>query len=246
MDKSYYKIFFNVQKEHWWFSTKKNIVLDAIRIFCKNGFSKQKILDVGCGSGLMLNSLEVLGETYGMDMSDDAINFSREIYKGVVKKGSLPHSVPYESNSFTLVVALDVIEHIEDDVSALEAIKDTLVPGGKLIVTVPACMFLWSEHDDLNEHKRRYSLSELREKLTVAGFVVEKISYFNSFLFPIISLVRFSNKLFNRVSESDVALPSPFINYLLKKIFSAERFFLKFMNFPIGVSILAVAQKVGR
>ena len=243
MDKSYYSIFFAVQKEHWWFVAKKKIVLALIRQFAPARGSQVHILDIGCGSGLMLNALKQIGETSGMDMSDDAISFSREIFSGTVKKGFLPDNVPYKDASFSLVTALDVIEHVDDDRSALRAIRAKLAPGGKAILTVPACMFLWSEHDVLNEHKRRYSRSELREKLIDAGFTIEKISYFNTFLFPAIGLVRIVNNMLKRKGNSDVDLPSPAVNFFLEKIFSMEKFFLRFMNLPIGVSVLAVVRK---
>lgn len=243
MDKSYYRIFFQVQKKHWWFVTKKKIVLDLIQHYVLAQDGGLRILDIGCGSGLMLNALEQVGETSGMDMSDEAIGFSREIFGGTVKKGFLPGNIPYDNEYFGLVTALDVIEHVEDDRSALKAIHAKMVPGGQAIITVPACMFLWSEHDVLNEHKRRYTCSELREKLIEAGFTVEKISYFNTFLFPAISLVRLINNVLKRKGGSDVDLPSPIVNYVLEKIFSAEMFFLRFMDFPIGVSVLAVVRK---
>lgn len=243
MDKSYYRIFFEVQKKHWWFVAKKKIVLDLIRRYvpAKNG--GHRILDIGCGSGLMLNALEQMGETNGMDMSDEAIGFSREIFSGTVKKGFLPDNVPYENDYFSLVTALDVIEHVEDDRAALRTIRAKMASGGQAIITVPACMFLWSEHDVLNEHKRRYTLNELREKLIETGFTVENISYFNTFLFPAIGMVRLINNVLRRKGGSDVDLPSPAVNYILEKIFSMEKFFLRFMSFPIGVSVLAVVRK---
>lgn len=243
MDSSYYRIFFEVQKKHWWFVAKKKIVLDMIRRFVPDRDGGHRILDIGCGSGLMLNALEQIGETSGMDMSDEAIGFSREIFSGTVKKGFLPDNVPYGSEHFSLVTALDVIEHVQDDRAALKAIRARMVPGGQAIITVPACMFLWSEHDVLNEHQRRYTRSELREKLIEAGFIIEKISYFNTLLFPAISLVRVINNMLKRKGGSDVDLPSPSVNYILEKIFSAEEFLLRFMNFPIGVSVLAVVKK---
>jgi SAM-dependent methyltransferase len=243
VDNSYYRIFFEVQKKHWWFVAKKKIVLDMIRRFVPARDGLHRILDIGCGSGLMLNALEQMGETSGMDMSDEAIGFSREIFSGTVKKGFLPDNVPYDNEHFSLVTALDVIEHVEDDRAALKAIRARVAPGGQAIITVPACMFLWSEHDVLNEHQRRYTRSELREKLIEAGFTIEKISYFNTFLFPAIGLVRVINNILKRKGGSDVDLPSPPVNYILEKIFSAEEFFLRFMNFPIGVSVLAVVRK---
>lgn len=242
MDKNFYRIFFEVQKRHWWFGGKKKIVLDLISRLVPAA-EHPKILDIGCGSGLMLNALEQIGETSGMDMSDDAISFSREIFGGVVKKGSLPDGVPYPDEHFSLVVALDVIEHVDDDRGALRAIHAKMAPDGRSVITVPAFMFLWSEHDVLNEHKRRYRLDDLKAKLLEAGFKVEKISYFNTFLFPLISLVRITNNLLKRKGGSDVELPPSFINYLLKHTFGMERYFLRFLNFPFGVSLLAVVRK---
>ena len=149
-----YRIFFEIQKKHWWFVTKKKIVLETIAL--NMGISKDfTILDIGCGSGLMLNSLERIGVTSGMDMSDEAISFSQEIFSGTIKKGSLPSDVPYPNNQFDLITALDVIEHIDDDQASLEKIRDLLKKNGKCILTVPAYMCLWSKFDELNEHKRR-------------------------------------------------------------------------------------------
>ena len=242
MDKAFYRKFFEVQKKHWWFVSKKKIVLDFIDRYVSTN-DNHKILDIGCGSGLMLNALEQIGDTYGMDMSDDAINFSKEIFSGTVKKGMLPDNIPYDEEYFSLVVALDVIEHVNDDRASLTAIRSHIAVGGQAVISVPACMFLWSEHDVLNEHKRRYTLEELKGKLIDAGFTIEKISYFNTFLFPLISLVRMINNLLKRKGASEIDLPHPAINYIVEKIFSLEKYFLRIMNFPIGVSVLAVVRK---
>ena len=242
MNKEFYRKFFEVQKKHWWFVSKKKIVLDFIDRYVPTN-DNHKILDIGCGSGLMLNALEQIGDTYGMDMSDDAINFSKEIFSGTVKKGMLPDNIPYDEEYFSLVVALDVIEHVDDDRASLTAIRSHIAEGGQAVISVPACMFLWSEHDVLNEHKRRYTLEELKGKLIDAGFTIEKISYFNTFLFPLISLVRMMNNLLKRKGASEIDLPHPAINYIVEKIFSLEKYFLRIMNFPIGVSVLAVIRK---
>ena len=242
MDKQFYRKFFEVQKKHWWFVSKKKIVLDFIDRYVSTN-DNHKILDIGCGSGLMLNALEQIGDTYGMDMSDDAINFSKEIFRGTVKKGMLPDNIPYDEEYFSLVVALDVIEHVNDDRASLTAIRSHIAVGGQAVISVPACMFLWSEHDVLNEHKRRYTLEELKGKLIDAGFTIEKISYFNTFLFPLISLVRMIKNFLKRKGSSEIDLPHPFINFIVEKIFSLEKYFLRIMNFPIGVSVLAVVRK---
>jgi SAM-dependent methyltransferase len=237
-----YRIFFNIQKQHWWFVIKKEIILDAISLYTKLKPNSQ-ILDIGCGSGLMLNALEKIGITNGMDMSSEAISFSREIFNGPVKQGSLPKNVPYPENSFELITALDVIEHIDDDTASLVTIKNLLSPSGKAIITVPAYMFLWSKFDEMNEHKRRYTLRELEQKLKNAGLQVENISYFNSLLFPIILLIRKLNNIIGRDGISDVDMPGYLVNQTLKRIFRLEKFLLRILKLPFGVSILAIVKK---
>lgn len=242
MNLDMYRQFFLVQEKHWWFRAKKLIVLDQISKFlpAKSG---AKLLDVGCGSGLMLNSLAELGSTSGMDMSDEAVKFSQEIFSGTVKKGSLPDAVPYEIETFDLITALDVIEHIDDDVGALRSMRSLLVSGGHAIITVPAYMFLWSKFDEINHHKRRYVIAELRDKLKSAGFVVERITYFNSLLFPVAAVVRVLNRVLGRDGSDDVQLPGKWLNSILFKLFVTERTMLRWFSFPFGVSLLAVVRK---
>jgi 2-polyprenyl-3-methyl-5-hydroxy-6-metoxy-1,4-benzoquinol methylase len=237
-----YRIFFQIQKKHWWFVTRKKIVLDTIEKYL-NKNAPIKVLDIGCGSGVMLTSLGELGQTFGMDMSDDAINFSKEIFSGRIEKGFLPDQVPYKDNFFDLITALDVIEHIDQDVESLQAIRSLLVKDGKAVITVPAYMFLWSKFDEMNEHKRRYTLTELKTKLVQAGFTIEKISYYNTLLFPAVFVVRMLNNILKRDGASDIDMPSLPLNFVLEKIFGMEKYLLRFVNLPFGVSILAVVRK---
>lgn len=241
MNINMYRIFFKIQQKHWWFVTKKEIVMDVIERY-SNKLSLTPILDIGCGSGLMLKDLAELGETCGMDMSDDAIKFSKEIYNGEIKKGALPDNLPYEKYYFNLIVALDVIEHIDDDLASLKAMRSRLKKNGMALITVPAYMFLWSAFDEMNEHKRRYTMSELREKIIEAGFEIEKISYFNTLLFPLVYIVRKLNNLMGRNGGSDVDMPNKLVNYICKKIFSIERYLLRMVSLPFGVSLIVVAR----
>jgi len=237
-----YRIFFQIQKNHWWFATKKNIILDTI--LRNTHLSKtNKVLDIGCGSGLMLTTLNDIGSTSGMDMSDEAVAFSSEIFSGPIKKGSLPYDIPFPNDYFSLITVLDIIEHIDDDVASLKTIRALLNDHGKAVITVPAHMYLWSHFDELNEHKRRYTLEELSQKLLQVGFQIEKISYYNSLLFPLVYIVRKLNNLLGRHGASDLNMPSLFINSILKTIFGIEKFILRYYNMPFGVSILAVVKK---
>jgi SAM-dependent methyltransferase len=240
MDIGFYEQFSNIQDKHWWFSSKRRIVSDLLSI---KGFRNQEILDVGCGAGLMLQELVKFGHVRGMDGSEEAIRFSSKVFQGEIKLGSLPDLIPFPSEQFTLVTALDVIEHVDDDVAALIAIKNVMKKDGSLLITVPAYQFLWSKHDDLNEHKRRYTKNELEQKLKLAGFNLEKISYYNTLLFPLIASIRMINKFLRLNEGSDVEMPGKFINFVLKNIFLLEKYWLRHFVFPFGVSLIAIAKK---
>lgn len=244
MDTNLYLTHSQIQRKHWWFVVKTKIVNDTIRkYFVRKGDKNKKILDIGCGAGLMLESLSEYGVTYGMDTSDEAISFCKKNFKGVVAKGHLPDGVPFEQKYFDLIVSLDVIEHVDDDVGALETMKNILADDGKIVLTVPACMSLWSMHDVVNHHKRRYTLPELKTKLEKVGFNIEKISYYNTLLFPVVYVIRKINNVFKRDSESDFDVPSKGMNFILKGIFGVEKYILRLFNQPIGVSIIAVVKK---
>lgn len=229
--------------KHWWFVSKKRIVLGIIRKYLKQN-KENKIVDVGCGSGLMLNALKEFGIVYGIDYSDEAIRFSKQVFDGEVSKGSLPDDIPYPGGFFNLVLALDVLEHIDDDSRALARIKDILTYNGICIITVPAHSFLWSGHDVVHGHKRRYTMKELKGKLRDENLKILKISYYNTFLFVPILIARLMNKIFRKKNESDAKIPGKYINRLLERIFSLELYILLQCNMKFGVSIMAVVTPI--
>jgi len=242
MNVEMYRLFFNVQQKHWWFVARRNIVVDVIaRHFQPPAGSR--VLDIGCGAGLMLNALGQFGETFGMDNAEAAILFSREVFSGTVRAGQLPDQIPYAEGSFNLITALDVIEHIDADIESLQAIRAQLAPGGMAVISVPAFMFLWTDFDEINEHKRRYSRAELDTKLRQAGFTVEKLSYFNTLLFPVALAVRTFNRLFKRSGAHDLKLPNHHVNAALARIFGMEKSLLRYLSFPFGVSLIAVVRR---
>ena len=215
-----YKEHFEVQAKHWWFVSKKKIILNFVKNNLPNK-PKPFILDAGCGPGLMLNDLTHFGEVSAMDFSQDAIDFCKTKNSCDLRRGSLPDNVPFEKNKFDLIVCLDVIEHIDDDFNSVKTLNGLLVDGGKMIITVPALMSLWSHWDVVNEHKRRYNIKEFRAVLENNNFVIHKISYYNSLLFPVVFAIRWFNETFKRVNRgSDTDMPGRFANYCLKKIFS--------------------------
>jgi 2-polyprenyl-3-methyl-5-hydroxy-6-metoxy-1,4-benzoquinol methylase len=239
MEDRLYKKFYEIQKSHWWFRGKKDIVLDVIdQLKLSSGMN---ILDVGCGSGLMLSDLAKIGHVSGMDASLDGLAFCKEIFNGPLELCHLPENIPYKDRSFDLITMLDVLEHIEDDLGALSSIKNLLTKNGILILTVPANMNLWSHFDVLNHHKRRYESKQLSKLAVKSGFEVIKISYYNSFLYPLILLKRKLNNLNKNISD-DLNIPSTILNYILFNIFKFEKYILRRMTFSFGVSLILIAR----
>lgn len=227
--------------DHWWFAARRRIVLDQIRRRIARSPGHREILDLGCGAGGMLNYLSELGTAYGVDGTPEAVEFARAKTDAQVEVGGLPDQVPFDPGRFDIVTLLDVLEHVEDDRGSLKTIGQLLRPGGFVLITVPACPFLWSEHDDLNEHHRRYTRSELREKLETAGFRIRKLTYFNTLLFPPIALARLLQRLRPPRGHADEGnLPST-LNMIFRMVFSLEKPLLRWLSLPVGVSLLALA-----
>lgn len=234
---------FDLENEHWWFKAKRKIVISLLKQSLSTK-KNPKLFDAGCGAGLMLSELKKIGPTKAMDYSSEAISFSLKRFEGEIKQGEFPHNIPFERNQFDGIVCLDVIEHIDDDLQSVRKLSELLVPGGVMVLTVPALMSLWSKWDDVNHHKRRYLKSELEALFHQSNLSIQKISYYNSLLFLPVFLIRKINNLLQRESEkSDTELPSPFVNSVLERIFSLEEKLLRYINFPIGVSLIAVVKK---
>lgn len=137
---------------------------------------------------------------------------------------------------------LDVLEHIDDDAGALAALHDLLRPRGRLLITVPAYQWLWSGHDVVAHHRRRYTARQLRSRLAEAGFAVSYLSYFNTFLFPLIATKRLLSRISGWEGGSDMeAGTSPVASRVLRTVFGAERHLLRWFRLPFGVSIVVLA-----
>lgn len=156
-----------------------------------------------------------------------------------VSPGALPDRLDLDDEAYDLVALLDVLEHVDDDVGSLRSLGTRLNDDGRLILTVPAVPWLWSRHDELHHHKRRYTPQTLERAVREAGLSVKKMGYFNSLLFPVAVGQRGVHRLFKRDAALD-RRPAPVINALLRSIFAAERFILPWLKFPIGLSLYAV------
>ena len=240
MNKRMYQIFNKVQENHWWFQARNNIVRKNLSDIY--GLTKKRILDIGCGSGLMIETLHKTYDIYGLEKSRIAINLSKKINKSRIKQGYLPEKVPFKKK-FDAILMMDVLEHIEDDFTSLLVINKLLKRKGLLIITVPAFMFLWSKFDEENHHKRRYKINELRYLLKQSGFSLEKITYYNFFLSPIAFIERLLIKVFSLSATQSLKVPIKPLNNFFYFLFNAEYSFLKYLDFPFGLSIIAIARK---
>jgi ubiquinone/menaquinone biosynthesis C-methylase UbiE len=241
MQDRHHETIYNTEISHFWYRVRRNMTHDFIRKYFEDR-KNLNILDVGCGTGALLRELNQYGKVQGLDFSPRAVSFCKERGLLNVEQGSAT-DIRYENNTFDLVLALDILEHIDDDKKAMAEIHRVLKPGGVAIIFVPTFMFLWGITDKLSQHFRRYTLRELRTKTSQVGFSTIRASYFNTFLFLPIALLRIFVRIFNISIKSENELGSPTTNEILYGIFNLERKFLKFMNFPFGVSGVIICQK---
>lgn len=237
-----YPIFYQVEQSHWWYVGRRKILSGFLEEICKQVKDRRpRILDVGCGTGANLLMLAKYGDAEGVDISDDALMFCRERGLQNVKKGAA-EELPYADNSFDLVTALDVVEHLDDDVAGLREMRRVLRPGGRALLFVPTFMFLWGLQDDVSNHRRRYRLPELKRVLDEAGFEVERATYANITFFAPILFVRKLMRLTGIKTASENSINVPAFNGVLGRILGAESTVLRYTNLPFGVSGLCVAK----
>ncbi|MBI3183479.1 MAG: class I SAM-dependent methyltransferase [Myxococcales bacterium] len=243
MESQLYRDLARLEDTHWWSTSRRTIVREVLTRKLPPA-SQRRILDAGCGTGGMLSMLRELGEAEGLDSSQEALTLARQRLGPAVPLtlGQLPDGLPAGRN-FELITAFDVLEHIPDAVGALAAIRGSLTVGGILACTVPTYQFLWSRHDEVNHHCRRYTARMLAEQLDAAGMRLTWYSYFNSLLFPPIAAVRLMQRLVLPANGgSDFNELPPALNQALTTIFSAERLILPHLRLPFGVSLLALAE----
>jgi SAM-dependent methyltransferase len=243
MEQETYRRMAEIQEKHWWYEARRQIiaaVLGKLKLP-----ASAEILEVGCGPGANLKMLAKFGKVTGVEPDDFSIEHARKVSGCRVEKGFLPDDLRV-SGPFDLIGAFDVIEHVGPDLESLKTIHALTRQGGYALFTVPAYMFLWSQHDVVNHHKRRYILPQFRALLKQAGFEVSYISYYNTLLFPLIAGVRMVKKLLKLKEAPDDTIPGvAFVNESLRGIFALERHIIGCgcFSLPFGVSVIALCRK---
>lgn len=234
-----YRDLYLTEETHWWHKAKNSYVNLLISLYIiKRNLS---ILDVGCGTGKNMENMGKWGVVCGVDVSDEAISFCKRRNLTKVKKGGA-EKIPFVKESFDMVCALDVLEHV-DDRSSMKEIYRVLKNNGHVIITVPAFRFLWSKWDEALHHKRRYTKEQLAKILTAEGFVIKKNTYIHSFLIIPVIIVRYIKQLNQKPYSSDFQMNNGFTNTFLSFISKLEQWWIKRYDMPFGTSVLCIAQK---
>jgi SAM-dependent methyltransferase len=239
MERVVYQQMAELDDRHWWYRARRKIIADLIRREATPPPGAQ-ILEIGCGTGHNLAMLSGFGHVDGLELDEESRTLSEKRLGRAVLSSPLPELAGVPAAHYDLVGAFDVIEHIDDDHAALASIATRLKPGGKFVMTVPAHQWMWSAHDVVNHHKRRYSKRGLERLIEASPLRLDRIGYFNSLLFPLAVAERAASKLRGKDS-ADVHLPPAPLNAALERIFEAERYVVGRLPLPPGLSLFAVA-----
>jgi SAM-dependent methyltransferase len=241
MDARYYVEYFALEREHWWFRARRNILAAQVAKLTAGTGGRARILNVGAALGASTDMLSSYGRVVSLEYEKDCCEFVARKFGSTFVNASITE-LPFPAESFDLVCAFDVIEHVADDLLAVRELMRVCKPGGAVAVTVPAFMLLWSHHDVVNHHHRRYRVRQLMRLFGSSGRVVYA-SYFNSLLFPIIVAVRVAAKALpgrwiRRGAGSDFTLVSnSAVDAFCYRILDTENIWLRRgWRVPFGVS----------
>jgi SAM-dependent methyltransferase len=239
MERVVYQQMAELDDRHWWYRARREILAELIRREARPPVGAH-ILEIGCGTGHNLAMLGDFGHVEGLELDGEARAVAEKRLGRTVMSAALPELAGVPDRHYDLIGGFDVIEHIDDDCAALASIASKLKTGGKFVIAVPAHQWMWSAHDVVNHHKRRYSKRALRRLIESSPLKLEKIGYFNSLLFPLAVAQRAASKLRGK-DDADVTLPPAPLNAALEKIFAAERYLVGRLPLPPGLSLFAVA-----
>jgi SAM-dependent methyltransferase len=238
MERSVYDQMAELDQRHWWYRGRREVLDALIRRTAPP--ERARILEIGCGTGHNLQMLARFGAVDALEVDAAAREMAEQRLGRPVMGSPLPDLAGVPERAYDIVTALDVIEHIADDAAAVASIARRLKPGGKFILTVPAHQWMWSAHDTVNHHHRRYSKRALKRLIEGSPLKLDRIGYFNSLLFPLAVAQRLASKL-ARSDSSDLKLPSAALNHALERVFAFEGRLVGRVPLPPGLSLFAVA-----
>ncbi len=238
MERVIYDRMAELDQMHWWYTARRRI----LSAFIAREIAPPRsalILEIGCGTGHNVPMLRRFGEVDAVELDEAARAVASERLGVQVLAASLPALEGVAEGRYDLIALLDVIEHVEDDVASLASIARRLRPSGRILITVPAHPWMWSAHDRLNHHHRRYSRAALARLIDQSGLKIERLSYFNSLLFPLAVAARGLGKLTGKDDTDDKLPPRP-VNRLFDRLFGLEAYLVGRVPMPPGLSLVAV------
>lgn len=238
---------YDLEDNYWWFKAKRDLLFKTVKKLTKNLGTDVHLLDGGCGSGANLKAIQDLLPAIGIEKYEDGLKLCKRRNLNNLLSAELEH-LPFKHGTFDIVLAMDVLEHVEDDLEVLKEISRVSKENSILIVHVPAFKFLWCDHDIAVNHKRRYTVGELVEQLKKSDFKVKSINYrlCSFFLLGILrKYLIIIKKLIKKNSKPQTYRPKVgmFVNNILFSIIKMEDYFLNFIRLPFGLSIFCIAQK---
>ena len=250
-DPAFFEKLIAAEDRHFWFRHRNDVIEAVLQSFLPNMPDGYRVLEVGCGTGNTLRVLEracTRGTVIGMDLFDEGLRIARQRVSCELVQGNID-DMPVPGD-FDLICAFDVLEHLRDDTQALRALRQRLRPGGRLLLTVPAHMNLWSYSDEAAEHCRRYGTGQLRSTLEGAGFIVDYSTQFMLLLYPALSLVRrfatwragesADDRAFELTSQEFRVVPG--LNRCMSWLVAAELPLIRARrSLRLGTSLLAIA-----
>jgi 2-polyprenyl-3-methyl-5-hydroxy-6-metoxy-1,4-benzoquinol methylase len=249
MRQDLYSEMYRQEEYYWWHVGKRKIVKTLLKKYNLLENPLARILDVGCGTGMILKEISSQGEVWGLDNDEQALKFCRKRGLRFLKKANLQQKLPFEDQSFDVILCLDVLEHLKNEDLSISEFRRLLKPKGMLVITVPAYPALWSYWDEISGHQRRYSPKTLVDLLKRNNFQVTKLSYFNFFVFLPVVLIRIFKSILGKKAKSRGDYTSDFIelpvflNNFLLFLAEIERAAIIKINIPAGLSLVCLGRK---
>jgi len=238
MERIVYDRMAELDELHWWYRARRRVLASLIERKAKLP-SEARILEIGCGTGHNVLMLRQFGQVDAIEIDAGAREVASARLGIEVGSAPLPGLPGVPDGAYDMVAILDVLEHVEADVEALRNIARKLKPGGRILVTVPAHSWMWSAHDVVNHHCRRYTKNGLAEVVRQAGLKLDLLTYFNSLLFPLAAAARLAGRITGKEDSDDKLPPKP-VNSLFEAVFGLERYAVGRLPLPPGVSLVGI------